>query len=154
MIWGGKSITKERKVSVFPCAEDLHRFTAPSLHRPSLHHRVREGNGQHCLKPTVQWSEQQRGREKRKTKAVRVEDGRARCAREKYTKTEMLLREAILSSGYPPSPSLLLSIPVTLFMALWLCDPCVSCHFLALSCHSPPDSHVAYIRGSTVVSGA
>ena len=36
----------------------------PSLHKPSLHHRVREGNGQHRLKPTEQWSEQHRERER------------------------------------------------------------------------------------------
>ena len=42
-------------------------------------------------------------------------------------------------------PACVLSIPVTLFMALWLRDPRVGCHFAARPCHSPPGS----ARGST-----
>ncbi len=51
-------------------------------------------------------------------------------------------------------PACVFSIPVTSFMAFWLCDPRVGCHFSALPCHSAPSSHAAHTGGSSVVSGA
>ena len=49
-----KKEKKERKLCVNTHTGGLDRFIAPSLHGLSLHHRVREGNGQQCPEPTEQ----------------------------------------------------------------------------------------------------
>lgn len=50
--------------------------------------------------------------------------------RERMRETQLV----VLSSGYPPSPCLCFLRP---FMAPWLRDPRVHCHFSARRCHSP-----------------
>lgn len=103
--------------------------------RPSITGRG-SGNGQRRLKQAEQKSEQQR-EERERTENAGGEGGGSpnpRCGGEKDRKSE---RGSVVS-GYPPSPCRCLFLPVASFMAPWLLDPGVCCHFSALRCHSAP----------------
>lgn len=101
---------------VYSFAERFHRFIALSVHKSSLHHRVRGGNGQRCLKQTEQKSEQQRKGEKVRSSKQRkcgqqkaesgVEERNTKSQSKGAWETPVLPREVVFSSGYPPSPCL------------------------------------------------
>jgi len=122
--------------------------SAPSLHKPSLHHRVRGGTD------SVAWSqrsEQQRERERERERATQNKGGGgwgrqsqvwcreiqkdgAREHEDTHATPEKLSFPLVILHH----PACVFSTPATLFMALWLRNPRVGCHFSARPCHSPP----------------
>lgn len=110
-----------------------HRFITRSPLQSSLHHRVREKEQTAVSKANRAEERAAEGRKRGTETEEEVEETQVCWWRNTGSQSTGALSLRLSSITLP-----LFFIPVTFFMAPWLLDPGVCCHFSAVPCSRPP----------------